>query len=225
MTDIGEKIFNLILALPAIVIAFTLHELAHAWVADRLGDDTPRRMGRITLDPVAHLDPFGSIMFVVTQLSGYGIGWAKPVMTMPRNFQNPRRDSMLVAIAGPISNLLQAAVWFIALWIFRVVTGPALFASLGEPLSPLNIIFTVLAGGVTINILLAAFNMIPLPPLDGHYVLEYLGPPAITQFFDQIRPMSFLLILILSSTGLLRMFIAPFLEFGNRLVLFAMGVL
>lgn len=227
MDNLPEKIFALILSLPAFVAAFTLHEFAHAWSADKLGDDTARRAGRVTLDPVAHLDPLGSLMFVITQLSGYGIGWAKPVPVNSRNLRNPWRDDMLVALAGPVSNLLQLPLWLGALWLLRVVAqsqGADIEAAWdgSDIFSPLAIALSVLSAGIWVNILLAAFNMIPIPPLDGHWILQSLFPP-IRPFFAAIYPFSFLIVLVLANTGLLGDIIRPFLHFAGYLTWRALG--
>lgn len=220
----SDRILNLVLSIPAFVAALTIHEFAHAWMAVRLGDDTPRRLGRLTLDPLAHLDPFGSIMFLLSSLSGFGIGWAKPVPFNPRNLSHPRRDAIWIAVAGPISNLLQVPIWLGLLWLFSMVaqrTGllldphPMSFAALG---------IRVLAGGVVLNVLLAAFNMLPIPPLDGHYVLEGLGPPFIGELFNAIRPYSFIvLIMLLQLPGdPLGQAIAPFLDLAFSAVAFVL---
>ena len=224
--NLQENIFRLLLSIPAFVIAFTIHEFAHAWSADRLGDDTPRRLGRLTLDPLAHLDPFGSIMFVLTRLVGFGLGWAKPVPFSPRNLGHPRRDVMLIAVAGPISNLLQVPVWVALLFGFRVLAqhfGWDNGLVSGNQFAPAALITAMLMQGVIINLVLAAFNMLPFPPLDGHYVLEGLGPPFIADLFQAMRPYSFMLLMAMSYFGLLSVFIQPFAMFGFRLVNFALG--
>jgi len=222
--NFNDRLFQLILSLPAFIMAFALHEFAHAWMANRLGDDTPRRLGRLTLDPMAHLDPIGSLMFVITQLSGFGLGWAKPVPFNPRNFDHPRRDMMLVAIAGPISNLLQVPFWLLGLWIFRIVgENSGLIGADTSSYSAASIIYTILSLGVRVNVGLAAFNMFPFPPLDGHYILEGLGPPFITDFFNTVRPYGFFLVLLLSQAGIISMFMAPFIEFAYWLIGFALG--
>lgn len=224
--NLQVSILNLLLSLPAFVIAFTIHEFAHAFAADRLGDDTPRRLGRLTLDPLAHLDPFGSIMFVLTALVGFGLGWAKPVPFSPRNLGHPRRDVMLIAVAGPLSNLLQVPIWVALLFGFRLLTqhfGWDTGILSGNALAPAALIMAMLKLGVLVNIVLAAFNMLPFPPLDGHYVLEGLGPPFVADLFQAIRPYSFMLLMAMSYFNLLSVFIQPFALFGFRLVNFALG--
>ncbi len=145
----------LVLLIPVLVFALVFHEFAHAWVAHKLGDDTAAQQGRLTLNPLAHLDPMGSIMILFV-----GFGWAKPVPVNPHNFQNPRKDMMLVASAGPASNLLLA---FIGGTIFRVaIAGGLQHGTLG----------TMLYIFIQINIMLAMFNMIPLPPLDGSQIFN-----------------------------------------------------
>jgi Zn-dependent protease len=236
MDNLGERLFALLLFIPAVVSALTVHEFAHAWMAHRLGDDLARRQGRLTLDPLAHLDPFGSLMFVIAALSGFPLlAWAKPVPFDPRNLSHPRRDSMLIAIAGPISNLLQAPIWLLALWIFRMVAerSGAQFG-IDELIGILSrspdinstpvIIATVLASGFVINVLLAAFNMIPIPPLDGHYILEGLGPPFITDFYNAIRPFGFMILFVLIQTPVIGMLIGPFSDMAYRVVSRAVGV-
>lgn len=152
-----------ILVLAILIIAITIHEFAHAITADRLGDPTPRSQGRISLLPPDHLDPVGTLMMAISAWVGFGIGWGKPVLTNPRNFNNPRRDQGLVAIAGPISNILQATVF------------AGLFSVLGRPEinQPLGFF---LISGVTINLALAFFNLIPLAPLDGHWIVTAMLP-------------------------------------------------
>jgi len=215
-----EKLLHLLFQLPAFVSALTIHEFAHAWMANRLGDDTPRRMGRLSMDPLVHLDPFGSLMFVFSALVGFGIGWAKPVPFNPRNLENPRHGAILIALAGPVSNLIQAPIWLFMLWIFRLAAqnSPALAAS------PITVfMLQVLSMGVIINVLLAAFNMVPIPPLDGHWVLEGLGPPAVTDFYNSIRPYSFIILIGLLWTGVISRAIAPFMGLAQRAVSFALG--
>lgn len=204
-----ETLLSLICAIPALVAGLTIHEFAHAWTGDRLGDPTPRRMGRVTLDPLAHLDLFGSLFFVVAWFSGFGLGWAKPVPIQPRNLRDPRRDTLLVAIAGPITNILQVPFWLAMVWLFSFAASK-LGWDFTVPGSIPSLVLQGLVFGVTINALLAAFNMLPIPPLDGHWVLQSLGGPSVEELFDQIRPYSFIiLIALIQFTPILRYTIGP----------------
>jgi len=183
----------IVVQLLILVIAIGIHEFAHAYIADMSGDPTPRMMGRVTLNPLAHLDPMGTIFMAITVISGYGIGWGKPVMVRPDKMRNPRWDHLAVAIAGPISNVLQAVIFALVL---RTMTA-------GGVQLP-DIVETFLFLGVVINVSLAVFNMIPLGPLDGHWILgAFLPEPLRTQWFQFNRGVGSLvfLALVLLPTG------------------------
>jgi Zn-dependent protease len=165
-----------LLTLFVLVIAITIHEFAHAVAADRLGDSTPRSQGRISLNPMDHLDPIGTLMMAVSTLMGIGIGWGKPVMTYPANFRSPRWDSLKVAVAGPLSNLLQALVF------------AAILRGVGHEnwLTDHLLAQDFLSQGVWINLALALFNIIPIPPLDGSKVLSALLPVPQARTYEQV---------------------------------------
>lgn len=142
----------------ALVISITIHEFAHAWAADRLGDPTPRSQGRVTLDPRAHLDPIGTVLIVIA-----GFGWGKPVEFDPYNLKNPKKDAALIALAGPASNLILAGLIALAMQI------PAL-------ISVDSIIIPFLVTTVYFNVMLAVFNLVPVHPLDGSKIMAALLP-------------------------------------------------
>lgn len=174
---LGLDIYTIIARVLVLLIAFTIHELAHALTADYLGDPTPRRMGRITLNPLKHLDPFGTIMLIIA-----GFGWAKPVMVNPMNMRgNPRTSMAIVAIAGPLSNLVMAAI---AAIFFRLglVDLNTLIVQSASSLTFAEIIYQFLF----INLALAFFNLIPVPPLDGSKILFAILPAELVY---RLRPL------------------------------------
>ena len=160
---------QLVISLPVILLALTIHEYSHGWVAGRLGDSTARLMGRLTLNPVPHIDPMGLLMLIMV-----GFGWAKPVPVDPRNLSKPRRDMLLIALAGPVSNMILALMLS---FLFRALIGQ-LLGQLGGEISPVfRVGMLLITWGIVINIVLAVFNLIPIPPLDGSRILAGLLPP------------------------------------------------
>jgi Zn-dependent protease len=181
-----------------LVFSLSFHEMAHAWTADRLGDSTARQLGRLTLNPIAHVDLVGTVIFpIVAMLSGIPlIGWAKPVPVDMRQLQEPRRDFAIVAAAGPASNLLLATIGAL---LYHLAAGPVAAGVMTEALR-----FFVL-----INVLLAVFNMIPVPPLDGGNVLMGLVPERAALSIDWVRPYGFLILYVLMFSGVLFQVIWP----------------
>ncbi len=178
-----------------LVISLTVHEAAHAWSADRLGDSTARVLGRLTLNPAAHIDPIGTILFPLIAMATNLplIGWAKPVPVNTRSLRpNWRQKFMLIAAAGPASNLVLAVI---ASVLIRVVPAGALSAGL--------------EGAVYVNVLLAVFNMVPVPPLDGGNVLSGLITGSMADAFDRLRPYGFLILYALMLSGVLWTIVAP----------------
>jgi Zn-dependent protease len=183
-----------------LLISLTIHEAAHAWTADRLGDPTARALGRVSFNPLVHIDPIGTLLLpIIAAISHLPlIGWAKPVPVNPRNLRSPRRDFMLVAAAGPISNLLQAFV--VALVIRLIPRDPDVTDSAWQ---------YALLLAVEINLLLAFFNLIPVPPLDGGNVLLGLLPPRAAVYYSQVRRYGFLVLYALMFTGVASALIMP----------------
>ena len=192
------NLIQLATTLLVLLFSLTVHETAHAWTANQLGDSTARRLGRISLNPVVHIDPIGTVVLPVMGYLGGGFifGWAKPVPVNTMNLGNPRRDFLLVAAAGPASNLVLAGC---ASAVLR--SG---IVSFGDPL------FAVATLSLHLNVLLAVFNMIPVPPLDGGNVLGSLLPGPVAGGYDRIvRPYGFLILLALMVSGMLGQFIGP----------------
>jgi Zn-dependent protease len=174
---------TLLFVAAALVVAATVHEYAHAYVADRLGDPTPRAMGRLTLNPLAHLDPIGTLMILLL-----GFGWAKPVQINPLNFQNWRRDAMMVAAAGPLANVT----------LLFVLGLPFKLGLLDLPLlSPIPPVGRLLIVAIQLNAMLAVFNLIPVPPLDGSKILMGLLPPAQAVAYARLQSYGMLILIAL----------------------------
>jgi Zn-dependent protease len=208
MMDFASIIQRLAILTPPILLAVTVHEMAHGWVAYRLGDPTAKLMGRFSLNPVRHLDPIGTIVFFLTQT----IGWAKPVPVNPSYFKNPRNDMVWVALAGPGANILLAVLSAVLL---RQVLG-SFWETSGFFMRPLLYMAYV---SVQINIGLAVFNLLPIPPLDGSKVLMGILPPALASSFESFERYGFLLILVLVFTGVTGRIIVPLILYMNKLLL------
>jgi Zn-dependent protease len=191
----GINIPALVIGFLVLLLSLTVHEAAHAWTAMRLGDDTARRLGRVSLNPIVHIDPIGTLLLpLIAMASGSGMifGWAKPTPVNVRNLRHPRRDNVLVTIAGPASNLVLASI---AAIIYR-----RLPSGLGS---------IIAFEAMSLNVLLAVFNMLPIPPLDGGQVLLGLLPPQTALKLRAIQPYGFLILMALIVTGLLGYLIAP----------------
>jgi Zn-dependent protease len=194
---------QLVLMIPALLLAVTIHEVAHGWVADRLGDPTARLAGRLTLNPLPHIDPLGALAFVLA-----GFGWARPVPVDGRNLRRPLRDMALVAAAGPLSNFLVAFVGLVALVLVARSVGAPFVA---EPLvGTLRHIYRF-------NLGLAIFNLIPLPPLDGGHFLPYFFPRASWPLLAQLQQYGPLLLLLLVFSGATRYIMGPLFSLMHAL--------
>lgn len=197
-------------ALP-VLFAITLHEVAHGWVAKRLGDPTAHRLGRLSLNPLRHIDPVGTVLvpglLILTGI-GFIFGWAKPVPVTWSNLRRPRRDMVLVALAGPGANLAMTLLWA---FIGRLATYlPSLWVA--RPL------FFMSIAGITINIVLMVLNLLPLPPLDGSRVLSGLLPGRLAWRYSRIEPYGLWILLLLVSTGALSWILSPSVTVLRNLV-------
>jgi Zn-dependent protease len=208
----NQFITELIILAPPLLFALTLHELAHGFVAFHLGDPTARDAGRLTLNPLKHLDPLGTIAFFFIK-----IGWAKPVPVNPSYFRNPKRDMLWVALAGPVTNLVLAvASAILTKGIWALATVLPYSAAAEAILVPVN---SMLIASVWINLVLCIFNFLPIPPLDGSRILTGILPDHLALSYMKIERFGFILILVLAFSGVLSRVIVPIISFANSLLL------
>lgn len=204
-----NNIFEIIWSIPAVLIAITFHEYAHGFAAYYYGDSTAKLAGRLTLNPIAHLDPIGTIMLIM-----FRIGWAKPVPVNYGNLRNPRKDMIKVSLAGPISNILIAFLFSIIYRINNIFLQNIIYSALGN--IP-NLVLTLIRGwiiflqtGILINLVLAFFNLIPVPPLDGHHIAIGILPIKWAKIYSKINSTyGMLILLMLIWTGIIGKVIFP----------------
>jgi Zn-dependent protease len=196
MMDELTLIQRIVVWILPVVFAITVHEVAHGWMAKRYGDKTADQLGRLTLNPLKHIDPVGTIIIpglLLITFTGFIFGWAKPVPVDARNFKNPKKAMMMVALAGPVSNLLMAVGW-------------ALLARVGVTIElefiSMPLIYSGVAG-ITINLVLALINLLPIPPLDGSRILSGVLPDYWAWRFNQLERWGFLILLVLLATNAL----------------------
>lgn len=192
-------LLGIVVGLPGLVIAMVVHEYAHARVAVALGDFTPRLMGRLTLNPMSHIDPIGLLMLLLIRF-----GWAKPVVINPNNFKNPRRDDILVSLAGPAANIITAFAAYLVIVLF-IKFGVEMTSGTQQ------VLFLIMI----FNVNFAIFNMIPLPPLDGSHVLRQLLPWEYAQKLDGLERYSFIILIVLLMTPIIGWIFLP----AQRLIL------
>jgi Zn-dependent protease len=215
-----------------LILAFSVHECAHAWTASRLGDPTARMLGRVTLNPIKHLDPVGSILFPLISMvyGGFLIGWAKPTPVTGRNFKNYRRDDILVTLAGPASNLLSATIALILLIVIKhilpsgdtsIATAVAIAEHIPgvstEGLPALFPIALFLYFVIFINLLLFVFNLIPLPPLDGSHILRHFLPYKAAQLYDRMGMFALIILFLVGGTFIRALFVPIYSIFNHIL--------
>ncbi len=201
MMDELSLVQRIVVWILPVVFAITVHEVAHGWVAKLYGDKTADQQGRLTLNPIKHIDFVGTLILpglLLITFSGFIFGWAKPVPVDPRNFKNPKKAMMMVALAGPLSNLLMAIGW-------------ALLARLGVAIGieyiTMPLIYTGIAG-ITINLVLALINLLPIPPLDGSRIVSGLLPDYWAWRFNQLERFGFLILILLLATNALSLILA-----------------
>jgi len=205
-----SSIQELILIIPVLLLSLSFHEYAHGKVSNLLGDPTPKIMGRLTLNPLAHLDLMGSLVLIITRR----IGWAKPVPINPGYYKNPRKGMLLVGIAGPAANVILAVFFALLIHLFFEFTGFTLkngyIYGYGEITSIIKTMISFLYLAILVNLSLAIFNLIPIPPLDGSKILRGFLPARYDRYFLKLEgPVGMIFLLILAYTGILWKIISP----------------
>ena len=202
-------IASLILGFAVVLASLTVHEWAHAWTADRLGDPTARMLGRVSFNPIVHIDPIGTVLLPLLAMftTGFIFGWAKPVPVNISRLGHPKRDFMIVAAAGPASNIVLA------------IGAALVFHGLGAHESLGSLLGRAIYFAVSINILLAVFNMLPVPPLDGGNVLAGLLPDSFAPLINGLRQFGFIILLFLIVSGVLRTVVEPVADFIEGLLI------
>ena len=203
--DLEKIIYNIAVWAIPVLFAITVHEVAHGWAANKLGDGTAKMLGRLTLNPLKHIDPIGTIVvpLVMLLISGFAFGWAKPVPVNTRYLKNPRRDMAIVAVAGPLANVVMALIWVFFIKFSTMVTD----VNIAKGLMAMG------SAGVTINLVLFVFNLFPIPPLDGSKVLAGFAPPVVSNFMDKIEPYGFFIVMGLLYFGVLNTVMDPIIGF------------
>ncbi len=186
-----------------VLFAITIHEVAHGWVANKLGDPTARMLGRLTLNPIKHIDPVGTILVpgLLLLVGGFLFGWAKPVPVSPQNLRQHRYGMAWVAVAGPVSNILQAVFWAVLIRI--ALESQASIGCIAEPLYLMGM------AGVSINLSLAVLNLLPIPPLVGGRIVDSLRPGPLSVQYSRLEPLGLWIVLALIATKLLGVIMAP----------------
>ena len=195
-----EKI--ILWAIP-VVFAITVHEVAHGWVANYLGDPTAKSLGRLTLNPIKHIDPIGTVALplILVYLGGFIFGWAKPVPVTWQNLRSPRRDMAIVAAAGPVANLIMMILWAVLAKVLLTIDQ--------TPGPLLQFVLVMCSIGIIINIILMVLNLLPLLPLDGGRVVTSLLPPRLAMLYSRLEPFGLIVILVLLVTGVLANILMP----------------
>ena len=224
----GIDLVSLVSSLVVLLVSLSVHESAHAWTADRLGDPTARHLGRISINPLVHADFFGTFLFPLMGFMFGGIifGWAKPVPVNTARLNNPKRDYMLVAAAGPVSNLLMAGGLLLVLG-FMKSTSASMELLLNQVVRGvasgdgiLVLLLSMAYFGVMINLILAIFNMIPVAPLDGAAVLSGLLPPSLSQTYDALQSYGFVILIAMLYLGIPGYLFSPVIGFVQSFLVF-----
>lgn len=215
MENILNWLLSVIIRYGVLLFAISVHESAHAWMAYKFGDSTGKNQGRITLNPIPHIDPVGTIIIPAMGVITPGvplIGWAKPVMVNPYNLRDPKRANIFISAAGPASNVLAA---FAAIGIFLILKSMGVTAGGGIVIEIIKFIFL---NFIFLNLFLTIFNLIPIPPLDGHWILEEFLRGEALYHYQRIKPYGFIILILLIVVGVIGLMASPLYSFAQNII-------
>jgi Zn-dependent protease len=209
-----------IISLFVVLFAITVHEASHGWAALKMGDPTAYQMGRITLNPIRHIDPVGTVLLplILIIMGAPPFGWAKPVPVNPLNLKDPRKDNLIISFAGPASNISVAVIAFIILKILMNLNPSMFYGSGGGLTNVISPLITIVYYTIVINVILAFFNLIPIPPLDGSGIIMGLMSEEAAQKYEQIRPYGFFILILLIMTGFIGKILGFVIQIVNSLI-------
>jgi len=214
-----NNVFTIAIQFMVILLALSVHESAHAWMAERFGDPTGRLQGRITLNPIAHIDPIGTVIFpIILALIGAPVfGWAKPVMINPLNLKNPRKDGIFIAAAGPVSNIIMAILGIV---FFLLLKNTGFIGSIYVSGRIAEAVTILLLNLILINIFLAIFNLLPIPPLDGSKILEGVLEGEALNAYKKIEPYGFIILMAVIYLKVFDYLASPIINFVMRILFY-----
>jgi len=212
---LNVKVLDIIIQLAVVLFAISIHEASHGWMAEKFGDPTARMQGRVTLNPIAHIDPIGTIIFplVLTIIGAPVFGWAKPVLVNPHFLRNRRRAGIFISAAGPLSNIIVASIGIMLFLIIKLIDIRILLSISGPKVVGIILIYLIF-----INIFLAIFNLIPVPPLDGGGILEGFLKGEAYYAYQRVKPFGIILLFIIIYTGALNVIARPIQIFIFRIL-------
>ena len=218
--NLSESLSRFAVAFVPVLLGIILHEVAHGWAAFKRGDPTAYMLGRLTMNPLPHIDPVGTAMFVFTTLfSPFVFGWARPVPINPRNFRTPRKDTLIVSAAGPLSNIALALIFAVCLRLLLFAPADVLTSTAAG-----NYFLQMFQIGIVANFSLAWINLLPIPPLDGGHIVESLLPYQAARQYMALSRYGFILLVVLIASGVLNNILTPLIRWSWQFALWLVGI-